>query len=442
MVFKRFFERKGAPEPEPEQVEPQDGDAADDDEGLAPEFDGDVEAADRIDWRARAEAVLPTGASSGSKRAEALYGRADAEGPTHFVSARGCHVVDADDQRYVDCTMALGAVALGYAEPEVTRAVVTMAQEGNVAGLSSILEPALAERLCDVIPCAERVQFLKSGAEAVSAAVRIARTYTGRDTIVCSGYFGWHDWASDAAGVPTAVRRLARTVPFDDVGALERAVAEAGTDLAAIVLEPVVERMASDEWVRRARALCDANGAVLVFDEMKTGFRVRPGGFQEMCGVFPDLATFGKAMANGYPLSAVVGREAVMDAARRTWISSTLAGESTALAAAMAVLDWHEKADVCDAIRAAGREMRASVDAAIEASGIEGVRTEGIDPMWLVRFDEPAYETRFLELAAANGVLMKRGAYNYASVAHDDAALREVERGVSEAFVRLRDEVA
>lgn len=446
MVFNRFFGRKGAPEPEqadtPDETPDDAQDEAQDEAGDEPEALGDAEWADRIDWRARGDAVLPTGASTGSKRAEALYGRGDAEGPTHFVSARGCRVVDADEQEYVDCTMALGAVALGYAEAEVTRAVASAVHAGNVCGLSSVLEPMVAERLCDVIPCAERVQFLKSGAEAVSAAVRLARTYTGRDTVIASGYFGWHDWSSDAAGIPGATRKLTRTVPFDDVAALEAAVTAAGSDLAAIVLEPVVERLPSEAWLKRARALCDRAGAVLVFDEIKTGFRLRPGGFQELAGVFPDLATFGKAMANGYPLAAVVGREAVMQAARNTWISSTLASEATALAAASAVLDWHERADICDALASAGRDMRASFDAAIAASGVEGVTTDGLDPMWLLRFADAAHETRFLELAARFGVLVKRGAYNYASVAHDEDALRDIERGVSEAFVRLREEVA
>ena len=131
-----------------------------------------------------------------------------------------------------------------------------------------------------------------------------------------------------------------------------------------------------------------------------------------------------------------------MEAARRTWISSTLGGEDVGLAAAMAVLDWHEEADICDALARAGRDMRAAVDAAIEASGVTGVRTDGIDPMWLLRFDEPSVETRFLELAAEHGALFKRGAYNFGSVAHDDQTIRELENVASEAFVRLRDELS
>jgi glutamate-1-semialdehyde 2,1-aminomutase len=438
MVFRRLFERRDVTPADTVADDAEVEVAPDDDEELA--VDAGPEEAGDVDWRARAARSLPTGASTGSKRPEALYGRADASGPTHFVRAVGCRVIDAAGATYVDCTMALGAVALGYAEPRVTQAVVEAASAGNVAGLSSFREVELAERLCGVLPCAEQVQFLKTGAEAVAAAVRLARTYTGRDFVVASGYFGWLDWASDARGVPDGVRADMRRVPFDDVGALERAVAEAGPRLAAVVLEPVVERLPSPQWIARARALCDAAGAALVFDEIKTGFRLRPGGYQELAGVTPDLATFGKAIANGYPLAVVCGRRDIMQAARDTWISSTLASESTALAAAWAVLDWHEQAEICDALASTGRELREGVVAAIAASGVDGVTVDGIDPMWLLRFDDPARETRFLELAALEGVLFKRGAYNYASIAHDEETIREVEAASSAAFVALRDE--
>jgi glutamate-1-semialdehyde aminotransferase len=215
-----------------------------------------------------------------------------------------------------------------------------------------------------------------------------------------------------------------------------------GNDLAAIVLEPVVEREPSEMWLLRARELCDARGAVLIFDEVKTGFRVAPGGWQEVSGVTPDLASFGKAMSNGYPLAAVVGREPIMAAARDTWISSTLASESTALAAALAVLDWHDRADICATLAETGRDMRAAVDRAIMASGIGGVTTWGIDQMWLMRWDDPAMESRFLLRALDDGVLFKRGAYNFAAVAHDEDALQEIEAAASAAFVALMEENA
>jgi glutamate-1-semialdehyde 2,1-aminomutase len=442
MASSRFFGRgRDAAPPEPRAT---DAPAADDEPETEPEAtdldDALPEDASRRSWRERAEAVLPTGASTGSKRAVALWGDdAHPELPTHMHSARGCRVVDVEGRSYVDCTMALGSVALGYAEPRVTRAVVDAAGEGHVGALSSWREVELAERLHTLIPCAERVQFLKTGADATSAAVRIARTYTGREHVIASGYFGWHDWASEEAGVPAAVGAATRHVLFDDVETLERAVSEAGDDLAAIVLEPVVERFPSEGWLQRARSLCDLAGAVLVFDEIKTGFRLAPGGYQEVCGVTPDLATFGKALANGFPLSAVVGHAAVMDAVRRTWVSSTLASEATALAAALAVLDWHEEADISATLAETGREMRAALDRAIAASGVGGVVTSGIDPMFLLMWDDPRREARFLAECARAGVILKRGAYNFAAIAHDEEAMREIEAAASSALVALAD---
>ena len=448
MPFRRFFERGAKRETQTvddetaaEEVAASDALAADVEADVSEEDDaGAPEDAAEIDWRARANAVLPTGASTGSKRAEALYGSADAVGPTHYISASGCHFVDQTGQSYLDCTMALGSVALGYAEPGVQERVLHAVAAGNVAGLSNVYEVDVAERLRDHIPCAEMVQFLKSGAEAVSAAVRIARTYTGRDIVIGSGYFGWHDWSSDVGGVPNAVRALFRSVTFDDSNGLEQAARDAGDKLAAIVIEPVVERMPSEQWIRAARDLATSLGAVLIFDEMKTGFRLHPGGYQAVSGITPDLAVFGKALANGYPLAAVVGHRDVMEAARRTWISSTLAGETIGLAAASAVLDFHEHNDICGTLATTGQAMRAGVSAAIEASGIDGVRVDGLDPMWLLRFEDAHRETRFLELAASHGVLFKRGAYNFAAMAHEDGAITEIEESASAALVELLEE--
>jgi glutamate-1-semialdehyde aminotransferase len=383
--------------------------------------------------------VIATGASTGSKRAAALYGEECSNLPTHFRSAQGCRVTTMNGDSFVDCTMALGSVALGYAEPRVVNAVIEAASEGSVSGLSSWREVELAERLCAMIPCAERVQFLKSGAEAVSAAVRLARTYTGRDRVVASGYFGWHDWSSDGAGVPDAVRADVVRVPFGDVSALERAARDAGSSLAAIVLEPVVEHEPPKDWLARGRALCDEFGAALVFDEVKTGFRLAPGGYQQACGVTPDLAAFGKAMANGFPLSAVVGSASLMDAARRTWISSTLASESTALAAALAVLDCHGETDLCAKLSIIGREMRSAVERAIAATGARGVHTDGVDAMWFFLWDDAAREKSFVREAIKAGVLFKRGAYNFAAIAHDDEAITSMEHAARTALSAINE---
>ena len=442
MRFSRLFGKSEEPQPPDEPEQPDAEAVADDGAGDGYEGIPEGDADENLDqqWRGRAADVIPGGASTGSKRPAALYGEGTAFGPTHYTRASGCHITTAGGVTLIDCTMALGSVAIGYGDETVTRAVLNAAALGNVAGLSHTSEVDIADRLCDIIPCAEQVRFLKSGAEAVSAAVRIARAYTGKSKIVGSGYFGWHDWANDSPGIPAGARADVLRVPFDDVAALERACQQAGSDLAAILLEPVVEMLPSAEWLATARRLCDAQGAVLVFDEMKTGFRLRPGGYQEYGSFEPDLAAFGKAMANGFPIAAVVGRAAVMEAAAKTWISSTLASEAAALAAIAGVLEWHDKTEVCDTLWKTGEEMMGAVNRAIAASGAEGVSVDGIAPMWFIRFDTPERESRFLELALEQDVLFKRGAYNYPAIAHDEQTLIDIEHAASSAFVQLVEE--
>ncbi len=433
MPFKRLFGRGSDDTPPPPPAEPE----GDDEEVVEPEGALDADGID-LDWRERAAIVIPGGTSTGSKRPAALYGPGSTLGPAHFASAQGCRVVTPSGRALVDCTMALGSVAIGYADDAVSRAVLTAVASGHVCGLASTAEVEIAERLCEVIPCAEQARFLKSGGEAVTAAVRIARTATGRATVVGSGYFGWQDWWSTSAGVPAGASADFVGVPFDDVAALEAAARAAGSALAAIILEPVITAIPSPEWCATARRLCDETGAVLIFDELKTGFRLAPGGYQEFAAVEPDLAIFGKAMANGFPLAAVVGRAAIMEAAEQTWISTTLAGEAVGLAAAGAVLDIYAEVDVCAALWRVGKQMRESVAAAVAASGVDGMEVTGIDPMWSLTFDDEGRQQRFLQRAALDGVLFKRGAYNYAALAHDDdEILLEIERVASTALVEV-----
>jgi glutamate-1-semialdehyde 2,1-aminomutase len=390
-------------------------------------------------WAARADAVLPGGSSTGSKRPDALYGSACAPDlPTHLRRAQGCRLETAEGHELVDLSMALGAVALGYADPEVTEAVQRAAADGPVGGLAPLAEVEVAERLTAVIPCAEQVRFLKSGAEATAAVVRLARAHTGRAHVIASGYFGWHDWSNPGRGVPAAMQADLTVVPFDDVVALEEAVARAGDQLAGIIVEPLVHQVASQAWLRVARAACDQVGAVLVFDEIKTAFRVRTGGVQALTGITPDLSTLGKALANGYPLAAVVGRRAVMQAARATWISSTLATDGTSLAAARVVLDRHARIDVCGELARIGEALQAAVGRAL-ASVADAIAVEGPAVMWRLVAESPEPVDALVAEAARHGVLLKRGAYQFASLAHDPEAVSMVEAAVGTAARAVRD---
>jgi glutamate-1-semialdehyde 2,1-aminomutase len=434
MVFSKFFKNKGSAPAEAESASEAEETPAEDEEEVAPE------EWDEPTWAERAAKILPAASSTGSKRPDALYGEASIDephGPTHFTRANGCTVETFEGESFIDCTMALGSVAIGYGDERVTRAVLQYAGSGNAAGLAPVIEVEVAERFCELVPCAEKAQFLKTGAEAMSAAVRIARAYTGRDAVVGCGYFGWHDWCSSARGVPAAVQQNFTSVPFDDIGALESAVRACGNHLAAVVLEPVIERMPSEAWVRRARELCDEKGAVLIFDEIKTGFRLATGGYQELSGITPDLAAFGKALANGYPLSAVCGRADLMDALRTTWVSSTLASEATALAAAFAVIEVYREDNVCAQLAEIGRETQRVIGQTIQSSGMTGVSIAGLDAMWMFRFESADTEAQFVRAAVRHGALFKRGAYNFAALAHDEESILAIESAANNAFVEL-----
>ena len=389
-------------------------------------------------WRSRADDVLPGGSSTGSKRPDALYGTraADADLPTHFERAYGCEVWSTDGRRFIDLGMALGAVGIGYCDPAITRAVQEAVLQGNVATLPHRLEVEVAERLTEVIPSAEQVRFLRTGAEATAAAVRLARTVTGRERVIACGYFGWLDWCSDAAGVPQHVRDAITWVPFDDVLALRTAVAQ-GPPPAAIIIEPLVHEIASVEWLQTAREESTRAGAVLIFDEIKTAFRVRTGGVQSLHDVTPDLTTVGKALANGYPLAAVVGRAALMDAARHTWISSTAAAESTGLAAASAVLEWHQRLDVCERMAGAGGQLQQIISTALAEAPWVGVRAEGPPMMWRLVADVPEQLGALVAAAARAGLLLKRGAYQFGALAHEDGICEEVARMLPEVMQSL-----
>ncbi len=399
-----------------------------------------VTKSDSDDWRSRAIDVIPGGSSTGSKRPDALYGTrsADAGVPTHYERAEGCTIWAPDGRRFVDCGMALGSVGIGYADAEVTRAVSAAAAAGSVSSLPHKLEVQVAEQLVEIIPSAEQVRFLRTGAEATTAAVRIARTATSRSHIIASGYFGWLDWCSHAVGVPATTQHDITNIPFDDVAELETAVTQHAHQLAAIIIEPLVHHVASKAWLTAARDAANRTGAVLIFDEIKTAFRVRTGGVQELHDVLPDLTTLGKALANGYPLSAVVGRASIMQCVNDTWISSTAAAETTGLAAAKAVIGWHQRVDVPERMAFAGGKLMEVIGNALASAPWVGVQADGPPMMWRLTSEIPESLDALVVAAARNGVLLKRGAYQFGAVAHDLAAIDRIAKALPNITNSLR----
>src|SRR5512134_1064983 len=375
------------------------------------------------DWR------VPGFTSTGSKRPEALFGVGEtgAHLPARMTRAAGCRVWDADGREYVDYVMALGAVALGYGHPDVTRAATAALADGSVGPLPPVVEEELAEALARRIPWLERVRFLKTGAEAVAAAVRLARVATGRDAVLACGYHGWLDWCQGGAmaGVPAEVRRLVGELPYDDSDRARAAIRETGDRLAAVVVEPLVVTAPSREWLETVRAETTRIGAVLVFDEIKTAFRLAVGGAAERWGVLPDLVVLGKAMANGLPLAAVGGRTDLMAGVAHTWISSTLATESVALAAARATLDVFERDAVCAHLHRVGTRLLHGLHARQHrhAGVVTGVA--GVAEMCFLHCASDDASRAVAGECVRRGLLFKRTAYNLVSLAHDQATVEQ-----------------
>ena len=379
---------------------------------------------------------VPGFTSTGSKRPEALFGAATPDDlaalPTRLARAAGCRVWDVEGREYLDYVMALGAVALGYGHADVNRA----AERAMAAGVTGPLPPALEEELAAAlarrIPWLEQVRFLKTGAEAVAAAVRIARVATGREHALGCGYHGWLDWCQGGEGVPAATRALYREIPFNDVEGARRAIREAGDRLAVVVIEPLVVLEPTREWLETVRAETARVGAVLVFDEIKTAFRLAIGGAAERYGVRPDLAVLGKALANGFPLAVVGGRADLMAAVTRTWISSTLATEGVALAAAQATLNVFEGKDVCGHLHQVGTRLLHGLHRLHRKHADLVTGVAGVAEMCFLHFASDRVSLEVARGCAARGLLFKRTAYNFVSLAHDEAAIDQTIEVVGE----------
>lgn len=369
---------------------------------------------------------VPGFTSTGSKRPDALYGLGAPVGlPVRMVRAAGAEVWDVDGRKYWDFIMGLGAVALGYGHPAVNSAAIAAINAGVVGPLAPESEERLAERLAALLPWMERTRFLKTGAEAVAAAVRLARVHTGRDRVLRCGYHGWLDWCQPTGtpGVPGAITALTSELPFGDVDRGRKLIRSGGDRLAAVVVEPIIEQAPRPEWFAMLREETRDVGAVLILDEIKTAFRIALGGAAERWHITPDLVVLGKALANGFPLAAVGGKREVMEEARRSWISSTLATELVGFAAAEATLEVMVEARVPLHLGRVGARLYAGLErlAAQYPAVLAGVG--GIPEMCFLRFMNEDAGAHLARLAAERGVLFKRSAYNFVSLAHDSAAV-------------------
>lgn len=393
----------------------------------------------------RAERTIPIGSQTFSKSKLQFPSGASPLFLTHGDRGR---VYDVDGNQYVDLVGGLLPNVLGYRDPDVDWAIRHQLSRGISFSLPTTLEAELAERLTRHIPCAEMVRFGKNGTDATSAAVRLARAATGRDRLIMLGYHGWQDWYIGATtrnlGVPAAVSALSHLAPYGDLGAVETLFKQHPTEFAAIILEPMNTVEPPAGYLQEIKELAHRHGALLIFDEIITGFRWAIGGAQARYGVTPDLACFGKAMGNGMPISAVVGRAAIMGLMEEIFFSGTFGGETLSLAAAIATIDKIERERVIDRLWQTGDRLAAGARERIRAAGLDNViGLVGAAP-WMIltykdhpRASKEAIKTLFLREMIAAGVLMN--ASHNVCYAHDEGDIAHVLEAYDHALAELRD---
>ncbi len=319
----------------------------------------------------RALKTIPLGSQTFSKSFQQYVRGAM---PQFIARGDGCRVEDVDGNSYIDYVLGLLPIVLGYRDPDVDRAIISQLESGITFSLPTALEADVAERLVRLVPCAEKVRFGKNGSDATSAAIRLARAHTGRERVLACGYHGWHDWyigsTTRRLGVPKAVCELTTTFPYNQAEAVADLLAAQPDAYAAVILEPAGVVEPAPGFLERLRELTERYGVVLVFDEIITGFRINIGGAQAEYGVTPDLACFGKAMANGMPISAVVGRDEVMKEMTEIFFSGTFGGETLSLAAAAATIDKLIAQDAIKRMRAHGRRLTEHINSLVAAHGL------------------------------------------------------------------------
>ena len=384
----------------------------------------------------RAARLIPGGSQTFSKSPSQL---APGFGPKLLERGAGARVWDADGHEYIDWTMGLLPLILGYAHPRVNDAVIEQLASGTTFSLSHRLEGEVAERLVDLVPSAEMVRFGKNGSDATAGAVRLARAFTGRDVIACCGYHGWQDWfigtTTRNRGVPKAVQALTRAFTYNDLASLQRIFDAHPEGVAAVIMEPVTFEQPAEGFLNAVRELAHANGALLIFDEIITGFRFGLGGAQERFGVTPDLTTLGKGLANGFPLSAIVGRRDVMQGLEEVFFSFTFGGDAVGLAAAQATLDVIVEEDVPAHLERVGGRLRHGVLELLEHHDLADVRCPGNASWSCLEFggeDALGAKTLFQQECLRRGVLFM--ANHNTSLAHGDAELAETLAAYDEAF--------
>ncbi len=405
----------------------------------------------------RAQQLIPGGTQLVSRRPTRY---ANGVSPVYAAKAKGARFWDVDGNEYIDWVSGIGAIILGYCDPVVDDAVKQQISTGTMYSINHELEVELAEELCNTIPCCEMVRYAKCGGEACAIAVRIARGATARDKILFCGYHGWHDWylaanlsaeanlnahlfpGIEPIGVPKALAETALPFPFGDVNALGNLLDQHRGQVAAVIMEPLRSELPPAGYLEGVRKLCSERDVVLIFDEVSCGWRTRIGGIQEYTGVTPDMTVLAKAISNGYPMGAVVGKRDVMEPATPMFISSTYWSDTIGLRAALTTIRELKKRNVPAYLDDLGQKLKNRLNGVAEETGAP-VRCVGLNvhPSLQFQTEDAAAKAKLSTLFIQE--MAKRGSHGYPSfytnASQGPAELDQTVNAAREVFPILRD---
>lgn len=403
----------------------------------------------------KAKKIIPGGTQLLSKRPEMWLPE---QWPSYYSKAKGCEVWDLDGNHYYDMSiMGVGANVLGYAFDEVDNAAKDAISKGGMCTLNAPEEVALAEKLLELHPWADMVRYAKAGGEAMAVATRIARAYAQRDIVLVCGYHGWHDWYLSAnlvkgdpladvhlkglapLGVPQGLAGTNLIFHYNNIDELKLLIEANRNQIAAVIMEPIRNEYPGQGYLEEIRCVTEKENIVLIFDEITAGFRLCAGGSHLKLGVDPDIAVFGKAMSNGYPVSAIIGKKEIMEAAQETFISSTFWTEKIALAAALESITCYQKYKVHEIQDKIGRRVKQGWIERAENTGIK-IKISGIFPLihFEFQYENPlAYKTYFTQEMLKRGYLAATAVY--VSMAHTDEIVQKYLESCEEVFKKIAE---
>ena len=381
------------------------------------------------------------GGTTQSKRPELFI---EGEYPLYAGKAEGAYIWDVDGNRFVDWTLGLGTIILGHCDPAVDEAVMRQIRQGFHSSMTKPVQNELAVKLVETIPCAELVHFFQAGSDSTTAGVRLARIFTGRDKVVRWGYNGWHDWCCPYdAGIPRSVTDEILTFEYNNLSSLEKILNENKDQVACIIMMPFEVEPPQAGFLEGVKALAAGHEVLLIFDEMRSGFRMALGGAQQYYNVVPDLATFSKAISNGYTLSVLAGRADVMECLHQTHLSSTFYTSSLAMAAAVETIEQIVKRGAIEHIWHVGGVLLDGLNELATEAGLP-IEAVGVPPMpdLVFRYKNQqrceGAKRIFYTRTIRAGVLLHPRHHWYVSAAHSEADLECTLNACADAFAAVK----